>query len=214
MKPESPREYVIRTNPRYGKKGEGYTEDGFRAMWQRNMRLHEKAGRRRFHFGDLHQKASSESKLAPATSMRSPLSSRANSKIFWASLIVQDRIPLPSGVSPETMADERRSIVSGGPDGDCIVVYCCTNQCGAIYWMGRRMWSMWAPIGPAEFVTLLETHHVRAKDAKEFAEWRMVSLDRRKARGDGPLALPDEIDQLAERRPHMPQASQQRAARS
>jgi hypothetical protein len=175
MEPVSPRDYVIRT-----KWGNRYTEDGFRALWQRCMRLHEKAGRRRFHFGDLHQKAPSESTLATATLTRSPLSSRTNSKIFWASLIVQDRIPVPSGVSPETMADERRSIESGGPAGDCIVVYCGANNCGAIYWMGRRMWSMWAPIGPVEFVTLLEINNVKAKDAKEFAEWRRVNLDRRK----------------------------------
>ena len=98
------------------------------------------------------------------------------------------------------MDDERRSVESSGPDGDCIVVYCCINQCGAIYWMGRRMWSMWAPIGPAEFAILLEIHRVRAMDVKEFAEWRRVSLDRRKARGERPLILPDEMDQLAERR--------------
>jgi hypothetical protein len=183
MKPESPREYVIRTNPRYGKKGQPYTEDGFRALWQRCMRLHEKSGRPRFHFRDLHQKGCSENALAPAVVTRSPLSSRMNSKIFWASLIVQDRIPVPSGVSSDTLDDQRRSIYSAGPDGDCIVVYCGTNNCGAIYWMGRRMWSMWAPIGPAEFVTLLEINNVRAKDAKEFAEWRRVNMDRRKARG-------------------------------
>src|SRR6267378_4603543 len=113
-------------------------------------------------FCDLHQKVPSESALASASSMRSPLSSRTNSKIFWASLIVHDRIPVPSGVSAETMDDERRSIESDGPDGDCIVVYCGTNNCGAIYWMGRRVWSMWAPISPVEFVTLLQTNNVRA----------------------------------------------------
>jgi hypothetical protein len=58
--------------------------------------LHEKAGRQRFHFGDLHQKGSSENALAPATLTRSPLSARMNSKIFRASLIVQDRIPVPA----------------------------------------------------------------------------------------------------------------------
>ena len=91
---------------------------------------------------------------------------------------------MPSGVSAATLADQRASIESAGPDGDCIVVYCCTNECGAIYWMGRRMWSMWAPIGPAEFVTLLQTNNVRAKDAKEFAEWRRGNLNRRNARTD------------------------------
>jgi integrase len=184
MKPESPREYVIRTNPRYGRKGERYTNDGFRALWQRCMKLHEKAGGSRFHFCDLRRKAPTESKSASATLMRSPLSSRTNSKIFWASLIVQDRIPVPSGVSAETWADERRSIECGGPDGDCIVVHCGTNNCGAIYWMGRRMWSMWAPIGPAEFVTLLQTNNVKPKDAKEFAEWRRGNLGRGRARAN------------------------------
>lgn len=195
MEPVSPREYVVRT-----KWGNRYTDDGFRALWQRCMRLHEKAGRPRFHFCDLHQKVPTESATASATSMRSPLSSRTHSKIFWASLLVNDRIPVPSGVSAETMDDERRSIEGGGPDGDCIVVYCGTNNCGAIYWMGRRVWSMWAPISPVEFVTLLQTNNVKPKDAKEFAEWRSVNLDRRKVRGDGPLALPDEIDQLADSR--------------
>jgi integrase len=195
MEPVSPREYVVRT-----KWGKRYTDDGFRALWQRCMRLHEKTGRPRFHFCDLRQKTPSERRLAAATSMRSPLSSRTNSKIFWASLIVHDRIPLPSGVSSETMADERRSIECGAPDGDCIVVYCGTNNCGAIYWMGRRVWSMWAPISPVEFMTLLQTNNVKPKDAKEFAEWRRVNLDRRKARGERPLILPDEMDQMAEGR--------------
>jgi hypothetical protein len=184
MEPAVPREYVIRTNPRYGKKGQRYTEDGFRALWQRCMRIHEKAGKPRFHFRDLHRKGAFENTLAPAVvSTRPPLSPRMNSKIFWASLIVQDHIPAPVGISTETLADQRRSVDSAGPDGDCIVVYCCTNKCGAIYWMGRRIWSTWTPIGPAEFVTLLETNNVKAKDAKEFAEWRRANLDHRKARG-------------------------------
>jgi hypothetical protein len=33
-------------------------------------------------------------------------------------------------------------------------------------------------------VTLLQTNNVKAKDAKEFAEWRRNNLDRRKARAD------------------------------
>ena len=178
MEPASPREFVIRT-----KWGRRYSEDGFRALWQRCMNLHEKAGKPRFNFHDLRQKDCPQNALATTVLTRKPLSSRTNSKIFWASLIVQDRIPVPSGVSPETMADDRKSIESGGPAGDCIVVYCGTNNCGAIYWMGRRMWSMWAPIGPVEFVTLLEINNVKAKDAKEFADWRRVSLDRRRAPG-------------------------------
>jgi integrase len=199
MKPESPREYVIRTNPRYGKKGERYTDDGFRALWQRCMKLNHKAGRRRFHFGDLYQKPPAESTSASATSMRSPLSSRTNSKIFWASLEVQEGIGTPPGVSSETMADERRIIACSGLPGDCLVVYCGTNNCGAIYWLGHRLWCVYAPISPVEFVTLLQTNNVKPKDAKEFAEWRRLNLDHGKARGERPLALPDEIDQLAAR---------------
>jgi hypothetical protein len=177
MEPESPREYVIRT-----KWGNRFTEDGFRALWQRCMRLYEKSGRQRFHFGDMHEIGHSETVLNPSALTRSPMSPRANSKIFWASLIVQEQIPVPSGISAETFADQRANIESAGPDGDCIVVYCCTNECGAIYWMGRRIWSMWAPIGPAEFVTLLQANNVKAKDPKEFAAWRRGNLDRFKVR--------------------------------
>ena len=88
-------------------------------------------------------------------------------------------MPEPRGVSPATLVDQRRFIKSAGPEGDCIVVYCGINNCGAIFWMGRRIWSLWAPIGPAEFVTLLQTHNVMAKDPKEFTEWRRANLDRR-----------------------------------
>jgi hypothetical protein len=171
---------VIRTNPRYGKKGERYTEDGFRALWQRCMKLNGMAGRRRFHFGDLYQKPRAESTSTSSTSMRSPLSSRTNSKIFWASLLVQEGIGVPPGVSPQTMADERRIIACSGPAGDCLVVYCGTNNCGAIFWLGHRLWSAWAPMGPVDFVTLLQTNNVKPKDAKEFAEWRRGNLDRRR----------------------------------
>lgn len=183
MEPESPREYVIRT-----KWGNRFTEDGFRALWQRRMRVYQKSGRQRFHFGDLHQKCHSETALDhPSTPTRSAMSSRTNSKIFWASVIVQEQIPVPSGISAETFADQRASIQSAHPDGDCIVMYCCTNECGAIYWLGRRMWSMWAPIGPAEFVTMLVANNVRAKDAKEFAAWRRGNLDRFKVQLDDPV---------------------------
>jgi integrase len=213
MKPESPKEYVIRTNPRYGNKGERYSEDGFRALWQRCMKLNDKAGRRRFHFGDLYQKAAAESAPGSATSIRSPMSPRTNSKIFWASLLVQEGIGIAPGVSPETMEDGRKIIACSGPAGDCLVVYCGTNNCGAIYWLGHRLWSAWAPMGPVDFVTLLETNHVKPKDAKEFAEWRKLNLYRPKVRDEGPMALPDEIDQLAARRPRMPQTPRQVAAR-
>jgi hypothetical protein len=195
MKPESPREYVIRT-----RWGDRYTDDGFRALWQRCMKLNDKAGRPRFHFRDLYQKSPAESTLASPTSMRSPLSCRANSKIFWASLLVQESIGVPPGVSPETMADERKIIACAGPAGDCLVVHCGANNCGAIYWLGHRLWSAYAPMGPVEFVTLLQTNDVKPKDAKEFAEWRRANLHRGKVRGERPLALPDEIDQLAEGR--------------
>lgn len=56
MLPHWPRENVLRT--KWGKK---YTEDGFRAMWQRYQRLWEKAGNPRFHFHDLRAKAGSDS---------------------------------------------------------------------------------------------------------------------------------------------------------
>jgi len=55
MLPHWPREYVIRT-----KHGERYTEDGFRAMWQRYCREWEKAGNERFHFHDLRAKSISD----------------------------------------------------------------------------------------------------------------------------------------------------------
>lgn len=177
MKPETPREYVIRT-----KWGRRYSEDGFRALWQRCMKLNNKAGRRRFHFGDLYQKAAAESASASATSMRSAMSSRTNSKIFWASLLVQESIGIAPGVSPETMADGRKIIACNGPAGDCLVVHCGANNCGAIYWLGHRLWSAYAPMGPVEFVTLLQTNDVKPKDAKEFTEWRRANLDRLKVR--------------------------------
>lgn len=65
MLPHWPREYVLRTNPPRGnplKRGHRYTEDGFRAMWQRYMREWAKAGNERFHYHDLRAKAGSDSK--------------------------------------------------------------------------------------------------------------------------------------------------------
>lgn len=48
-------DYVIRT--KWGRK---YTEDGFRAMWQRYCRQWEKAGNPRFHFHDIRAKSISD----------------------------------------------------------------------------------------------------------------------------------------------------------
>jgi integrase len=48
-------DYVIRT--KWGRK---YTEDGFRAMWQRYCRAWEKAGNPRFHFHDIRAKSISD----------------------------------------------------------------------------------------------------------------------------------------------------------
>lgn len=52
MEPHWPREYVIRT-----KWGLKYTEDGFRAMWQRYMRAWMAAGNENFHFHDIRAKS-------------------------------------------------------------------------------------------------------------------------------------------------------------
>lgn len=57
MTPHWPREYVLRT-----KWGIRYTEDGFRAMWQRYCRQWEKAGNPRFHFHDIRAKSISDNK--------------------------------------------------------------------------------------------------------------------------------------------------------
>jgi integrase len=54
---ESPRTYVIQNQH-----GTRYTDDGFRAMWQRHMRAWAAAGHERFHFHDLRAKAGSDSK--------------------------------------------------------------------------------------------------------------------------------------------------------
>lgn len=55
MGPRWPREYVIRT-----KLGFRYSEDGFRAMWQRYCRAWEKAGNPRWHFHDIRAKCISD----------------------------------------------------------------------------------------------------------------------------------------------------------
>jgi integrase len=55
MEPYWPREYVIRTQF-----GERYTEDGFRAMWQRYMRKWIAAGNPNFHFHDIRAKCISD----------------------------------------------------------------------------------------------------------------------------------------------------------
>lgn len=57
IEPYWPREYVIRN-----KHGRRYTEDGFRAMWQRYCREWEAAGHQRFHYHDLRAKCISDNK--------------------------------------------------------------------------------------------------------------------------------------------------------
>jgi integrase len=57
MAPQWPHEYVIRT-----KWGKRYTDDGFRAMWQRYMRAWMKAGNPNFHFHDIRAKSISDNK--------------------------------------------------------------------------------------------------------------------------------------------------------
>jgi hypothetical protein len=85
-------------------------------------------------------------------------------------------VPAPLGISPETTANPKMSIRGAGPAGDCVVTYCGINQCGGIYWIGRRMWSLWSPIGPVEFVALLETNGVNAKNPKQLEEWHKQIL--------------------------------------
>jgi len=84
--------------------------------------------------------------------------------------------PTPLGIAQETIADPRMSIARTGPSGDCVATYCGINQCGGIYWIDRRMWSLWSPIGPVEFVALLETHGVKPKDTSQLAEWHQAVL--------------------------------------
>jgi integrase len=57
MLPHWPREYVIRT-----KWGNRYTGDGFRALWQRTMRVYVKGGGTRFTFHDIRAKSLSDHK--------------------------------------------------------------------------------------------------------------------------------------------------------
>jgi integrase len=73
MEPHWPREYVLRT-----KHGARYTEDGFRAMWQRYCRDWEKAGHERFHFHDLRAKSISDNPDLMAASL---LAGHINSSI-------------------------------------------------------------------------------------------------------------------------------------
>jgi integrase len=55
LKPELPRTFVIRK-----RNGKPYTSDGFRAIWQRLMRRHAKAGALRFTFHDIRAKSISD----------------------------------------------------------------------------------------------------------------------------------------------------------
>lgn len=55
MEPNWPHQYVIRT-----KWGQRYTEDGFRALWQRTMRAAVRSGLERWHFHDIRAKSISD----------------------------------------------------------------------------------------------------------------------------------------------------------
>jgi len=59
--PHWPRENVIRT-----KWGKAYTPDGFRALWQREVRRWEAAGNSRWHFHDLRAKSISDNESLDA----------------------------------------------------------------------------------------------------------------------------------------------------
>jgi integrase len=61
MEPTAPHEYVLRTNAR-NKRGESFTSDGFRAMWQREMKQWVKRGNPKFVFHDIRAKAISDNK--------------------------------------------------------------------------------------------------------------------------------------------------------
>jgi integrase len=54
--PNLPREYVLRRRD-----GQPYTQNGFRAIWQRTLRRHKKAGGERFTFHDLRGKSATDS---------------------------------------------------------------------------------------------------------------------------------------------------------
>lgn len=63
LQPEWPRDFVVRANPRSTPgKGRRYSEDGFRAMWQRYQRQWINAGNAGFHFHDLRAKSISDNK--------------------------------------------------------------------------------------------------------------------------------------------------------
>lgn len=62
LPPEWPRQHVIRTHPRYGKAGQAYTPDGFRALWQRTQKAYMKLGHAGFHFHDIRAKSISDNK--------------------------------------------------------------------------------------------------------------------------------------------------------
>lgn len=59
--PNLPREYVLRRRD-----GKPYSENGFRAIWQRVMRKHVRAGGERFTFHDLRAKSGSDSETIQA----------------------------------------------------------------------------------------------------------------------------------------------------
>lgn len=66
MEPNFPHDYVLRTNPRYGKKGQRFSPDGFRALWQRTINQFVKNGGSRFTFHDIRAKAISDNKSLEA----------------------------------------------------------------------------------------------------------------------------------------------------
>jgi integrase len=59
--PHLPREYVLRT-----RKGRPFTQNGFRACWQRSMAKYVKQGGKRFTFHDLRAKSASDSETIQA----------------------------------------------------------------------------------------------------------------------------------------------------
>jgi integrase len=70
MPPMWPHVYVLRTNPRnLKKKGQRYTPDGFRALWQRHMAAYVRGGGKRFTFHDIRAKAISDNKSLEAAYM-------------------------------------------------------------------------------------------------------------------------------------------------
>jgi integrase len=61
LPPSVPCEYVLRTNASK-KRGERFTTDGFRALWQRHMRDWVRRGNENFHFHDIRAKSISDNK--------------------------------------------------------------------------------------------------------------------------------------------------------